>query len=190
MRGKSVLVPPTPVGKPQVFTLHGHKRADEFTWLQEPSEAREYLKTENSYAEKVMRPTLRLQAKLYKEIRSRIKEDDKSVPIKRGPYLYYTRMKRGKEYAIHCRMKGARGTEEVILDENKLAEGFEYFSLGESALSPDHALLAYTIDTKGDEDHTLFIKDLSTGELRADIITSVGDVEWSEDGLYLFYTKE
>src|SRR3989344_2961605 len=178
--------------KPVETRLHGVKRVDDYSWLQDAKnpEVVEYLKTENAYAERLMRPTMRLQAKLYKEIRSRIKENDMSVPVKDGPYLYYSRTKRGKENAIHCRRKGTRGKEEIILDENELAKHSDYFSLGSFEVSPDHTLLAYTTDVKGDEDHTLFVKDLATGELRSEKIQSVGDLEWSEDGAYIFYSRE
>src|SRR3989344_4548251 len=178
--------------KPVETRLHGVKRVDDYSWLQDAKnpEVVEYLKTENAYAERLMRPTMRLQAKLYKEIRSRIKENDMSVPVKDGPYLYYSRTKRGKENAIHCRRKGTRGKEEIILDENELAKHSDYFSLGSFEVSPDHTLLAYTTDVKGDEDHTLFVKDLATGKLRSEKIQSVGDIEWSEDGAYIFYSRE
>ncbi len=192
MQRKRTLGAPLPAAKPQVFTLHGRKWTDEYRWLQKADdpEVLSYLKAENAYAEKALAPAQRLQAKLYKEIRSRVKENDMSVPVKDGPYFYYSRTKKGREYAIHCRKRGERGKEEVILDENELAKGSDYFSLGASSISPDHTLLAYTTDTKGAEDHTLFIKNLATGELLADRIESVGDIEWSEDGAYLFYTQE
>src|SRR3989344_578710 len=137
-----------------------------------------------------MRPTERLQKKLYKEIRSRIIENDMSVPVRRGPYTYYSRTKRGKEYVIHCRREGERGKEQIILDENLLAKDSDYFSLGDLEVSPDHRLLAYTVDTKGDEDHTLYIKDLESGELLSEKIHSVGDMELTEDGQHIFYTRE
>ena len=183
---------PSAPAKPVETRLHGRTRVDEYSWLQDAKdeEVVKYLRAENVYAERLMRPTTRLQAKLYKEIRSRIKENDMSVPVKDGPYFYYSRTKRGKEYAIHCRRKGTRGKEEIILDENELAKHSDYFSLGSFEVSPDHTLLAYTTDVKGDEDHTLFVKDLATGELRSEKIQSVGDLEWSEDGAYIFYSRE
>src|SRR3989344_4079101 len=183
---------PQPIGKPQEFKLHGQTRVDEYAWMQDPKdpEVLEYLKSENGYAERIMRPTVRLQKKLYTEIRSRIKENDMSVPVKRGPYSYYARTKKGKEYTIHCRREGEKGKEQVILDENILAKDSDYFSLGDLEVSPNHRLLAYAIDIKGDEDHAVYIKDIETGELLPEKILSVGDMEWSEDGHYIFYTKE
>ncbi len=193
MKGKSALSKvPVPAAKPQAFKLHGKTRIDEYAWLQKADdpEALAYLAAENSYAERLMSPTQRLQKKLYKEIRSRIIENDMSVPVKDGPYTYYSRTKKGKQYAIHCRRKGERGKEEIILDENVLAKESDYFSLGDLEVSPDHGLLAYTIDRKGNEDHVLYIKDLVSGELLRERIHSVGDMQWAEDGRHIFYTRE
>ena len=197
MQGKQPAKPalqkaPLPIAKPQESRLHGKTRIDEYAWLQDEKDPAvvSYLQEENTYAERVMRPTERLQKKLYKEIRSRIIENDMSVPVRRGPYTYYSRTKRGKEYVIHCRREGERGKEQIILDENLLAKDSDYFSLGDLEVSPDHRLLAYTVDTKGDEDHTLYIKDLESGELLSEKIHSVGDMEWTEDGQHIFYTRE
>lgn len=137
-----------------------------------------------------MRPLLPLRRKLYKEIRGRIVENDMSVPVKDGPYDYYVRTKKGKQYPIHCRREGEKGKEQVILDENELAKGSKYFALGAAETSPDHRLLAYTVDTIGNENYTLFIKNVETGELLKERMTSVGDIVWAEDGEHLLYTLE
>lgn len=185
-------IPPKAAQKPQEFTIHDTKRVDEYSWLQDIQEAevQKYLKAENRYAEGVMRPTKAFQKKLYNEIRGRIIENDMSVPVKDGPYDYYVRTKKGKQYAIHCRREGGKGKEQIILDENELAKGEKYFSLGAAETSPDHRLLAYTSDTTGNENHTLYIKNLETGELVDERMTSVGDVVWAEDGEHLLYTLE
>lgn len=177
---------------PLTFALHGKERVDEYAWLQNAGDpkVKELLGEENAYADALLRPAGKLRKQLYAEIRSRIKENDMSVPVKDGPYDYYLRMKKGKQYAIHCRREGGKGREQVILDENDLAKGQSYFSLGIAVTSPDHRLLAYTIDTKGDEDHVLFVKDLKTGEHIGEPILSVGDVVWASDGAHLFYTRE
>lgn len=183
---------PQPVAKPEVQILHGKKRVDEYAWLQknDDPEVVSYLKEENAYAERVMRPTMKLQKKLYAEIKARIKENDMSVPVKQGPYDYYARTKKGKQYTIHCRREGEKGKEQIIIDENLLAKDSDYFSLADLEVSPNHRLVAYAIDVKGNEDHTMFIKDIETGELLSERIHHVGDMEWSEDGEYIFYTKE
>jgi oligopeptidase B len=182
---------------PQEFKAHGQTRVDEYAYLRnaDSPEVQAYIKAENQYAERFMGKTAALRRELYKEIKRRMKEDDMSVPIKFGPYLYYSRTKKGKQYAIHCRKKGEKGREEVILDENKLAKNQKYFSLGEFEISTDHRYMAYSIDTTGAEKYTLFIKDLSTGVLLDERIEAVSDFEWAEDSpeseaRYLFYTVE
>lgn len=186
------LTPPQAVQKPQEFTVHGDTRVDEFAWLRikEDPAVQQYVRSENGYADATMRSTKRLQGELFREIKARMKEDDMSVPVKDGPYLYYSRTKKGKQYAIHCRKLVAGGKEEVILDENSLAKGQKYFSIGVLETNSEHTLLAYSTDTSGNERYTLFIKDLRTGALLNERIESVSDVEWAEDGQHFLYTVE
>lgn len=178
--------------KPKEFTLHGKTRIDEYSWLQDlkKPEVKKYLEAENTYAVDFMKPHKKLVNQLYREIRSRIHEDDMTVPVKDGPYDYYTRTKKGKQYAIHCRREGEKGRETVILDENQLAKGNTFFSLGDAEASPDHRMLAYTTDTTGNEDHTLYIKRLDTGELLKEKVTHVADFVWAEDNEHIFYSLE
>ena len=159
------LQPPKTSKKPVITPYHGDSRVDEYSWLrkQENPKVIAHIKAENDYADALMKPTQRLQKELYTEIRKRMKENDMSVPVKEGPYEYYSRSKKGKQYMIHCRKRITGGKEQVVLDENKLAEGEKYFSLGLFETSPDHRLLAYATNTTGDEKHTLRIKDLRTG---------------------------
>jgi oligopeptidase B len=190
---KKDLIPPLAQQKPRKFKTHGLSRIDEYAWLRQSADPAvlSYIKAENDFADRFMKPTAAQQRKLFKEIKARMKEDDMSVPIKDGPYLYYTRTKKGMQYAIHCRKKGAAGREEVILDENNLARGKKYFSLGDYEVSPDHRLLAYSVDTTGAEKYALYIKDLTTGKLLSERIESVADFEWAEgEERYLFYTTE
>lgn len=183
---------PKATPRPQTFKAHGDERIDEYAWLQDPKSAavRSHVTAENAYAGKVMAGTKELQKKLYTEIRKRMIEDDRSVPIKRGPYYYYARTKKGKQYAIHCRTLGKHGKEEVILDENAFARGKSYFSLGSIEVSPDQRLLAFSIDTKGDERYTLHIKDLKTKRVLQERIRSADGLVWSADSNYLFYALE
>ena len=95
---------------------------------------------------------------------ARIQQTDLSVPVKRDEYFYYTRTEEGKQYAIHCRKKGA-GPEEILLDCNLLAEGHKYFRLGAFIASPNHRLLAYSVDFEGDEKYTVRVKNLDTGRV-------------------------
>ena len=184
--------PPSAQARPQEFKNHGLTRTDEYAWLKDAKDPQtlRYLKDENVYADTLMHPFKKIQNTLFKEIKARVTEDDVSVPIKDGPYLYYVRMKKGKQYAIHCRKPVSGGKEEIILDENALAADSSFFSLGDSDINADHTLLAYACDTTGNEKFSLSIKDLKTGRLMEDRIESVSAIVWSEDGKYIFYSKE
>lgn len=184
--------PPKAAVRPKKIVTHGDVRVDEYAWLQDKSDPAvlAHVRAENEYADEFMRPASGLQRGLYKEIRKRMKEDDMSVPIEDGPYLYYSRMKKGKQYAIHCRKLAAGGKEETILDENALAKGKKYFNLGVLEVSPDHSLLAYAVDVDGSERYELRIKELATGREFSERIPSVSDIEWAEDNAHLFYTVE
>ena len=120
----------------------------------------------------------------------RIKQTDLSVPVKRDDYFYYTRTEEGKQYAIYCRKHGSLdATEEVLLDGNALAEGKKYFRVGNFAASPNHQLLAYSVDFDGDEAYTIHVKDLDTGKLLADEIPNTYySLEWANDNATFFYT--
>ncbi len=120
----------------------------------------------------------------------RLKQTDLSVPVKRDHYFYYTRTEEGKQYPIHCRKHGSLASaEEVLLDCNSLAEGKKYFQLGVFSPSPNHRLLAYSIDLSGDEVFTIHVKDLETGELLTDEIPNTTySLEWANDNSTFFYT--
>ena len=137
-----------------------------------------------------MAPLKPLQETLYKEILGRIQETDLSVPVKRDDYFYYARTEEGKAYSIYCRKHGSLDApEEILLDANVLAAGQKYFRIGNFSISPDHRLLAYSTDVEGDEAHTIFVKDLTTGELLPDRITNTYySLEWANDNRTFFYT--
>ncbi len=183
--------PPDAIKKITRDTLFGDVRTDPYYWLRERGnpEVIDYLKAENAYTEAMMKHTEGLQEKLYEEMRNRIKETDLSVPVKKGEYYYYTRTEEGKQYPIHCRKKGSlEAEEEVLLDENRLAEGHDYFNIGVFKVSPDHSLLAYSVDTSGSETYTIYIKHLKTNELLPDRISNTYySVEWANDNKTLFY---
>ena len=165
---------------------------DPYSWLRDRSDPDvvAYLEAENAYTAEVMKPTEALQQQLYDEILARIKEDDSSVPIRNGEWLYYSRTEKGKSYPIHCRKAMTPDApEQIFLDSNQLAEGHEYFRLGALAASPDHTLLAYGTDTTGDETFTIFVKDLRTGNVLPDQIRNAYySVAWANDNRTLFYT--
>lgn len=183
--------PPVAQRIPRTVTMHGDTRDDPYYWLRDRAnpEVIAYLNAENAYLEQSLQHTQPLQQQLYAEMRGRIKEIDASVPVQRDDYYYYTRMEQGQQYPIHCRKHGSLDTpEQLLLDQNVLAEGQSYFQLGVFKVSPNHQLLAYSIDTAGSEIYTLFIKDLSNGTLLPDQLANVYyGVEWANDNYTLFY---
>jgi oligopeptidase B len=184
-----------PIAKkePKVTEINGRKLVDDYYWLREKQnpEVAAYLEKENAYADSVMKPTEEFQKRLYDEMLSHIKETDVNVPYKMGAYLYYTRTEAGKQYPIYCRRKGTiEAAEEVILDQNELAKGHDFMSLGAFNVSDDGNLLAYTTDSTGFRQYTLAVKDLPTGKTLADHAERVGSVAWANDNKTIFYTTE
>ncbi len=186
--------PPIAAKKPKELTIHGHTRVDEYFWLndRENQEVIDYLNAENAYTKAMMADTDSLQAKLYKEMRGRIKEDDTSVPYQDNGYWYYTRYEEGKEYPIHCRKKGSLdAAEEVMLNVNELAEGFDYFSVSGLSVSDDNKWLSYGVDTVSRRLYTVYFKNLETGEVRPESIADCSPgVAWAADNRTVFYTKK
>lgn len=186
------ITPPKAKIVPKVIETHGETRTDNYFWLREKTnpEVIKYLEDENAYTAAMMKDTVTLQEKLYKELVGRIQESDVSVPVRRGDYYYYSRTEKGKQYAIWCRKKGEQGPEEVLLDGNTMAQGHEYFMLGAVSPSPDQTLLAYALDTAGDEEMAIRVKRLATGDLLPDTVENAAStVVWAEDGKTLFYIK-
>ncbi len=190
--GAASLTPPVAKIDPKVDTVHGEERVDNYFWIREKSnpEVIEYLEAENRYTEAMMQHTEDFQEQLYQELLGRIKETDLSVPEKLDDYYYYTRTEEGRQYPIYCRKQGnLEAAEEILLDQNALAEEHEYLEMGVYKISPNHQLLAYSTDTTGGESYTLYIKDLNTDQLLADQIPNTYySVEWASDNQTLFYT--
>jgi oligopeptidase B len=186
-------VPPVARKIPKVDLLHGDVRQDDYFWLRrrDDPEVIAYLEAENAYAEAVMKPTVPFQEAVYKEMLARIKEDDQTVPYRRGRYFYYSRTETGKQYPIYCRKEGSLDApEQVTLDLNVLAQGHAFIALGAYAVSDDGDLLAYSLDFTGFRDYTLAVKDLRTGALLPDRIERVGAVAWAADPGTFFYVTE
>ena len=189
---------PSAARHPQTTTLHGTDLVDDYAWLREKSspEVIAYLQSENAYTAAAMEGTEELQKSLYDEILSHIKEDDVSVPYRDGAWEYLSRTEKGLQYPRFCRRPVdaagvADGSQEtVILDVNKLAEGQAFMSIGDSSVSPDGTLLAYTTDNTGFRQYTLAIKNLTTGETLSDTAKRVGSLVWAADSRTLFYSTE
>lgn len=177
--------------KPKELTTHGHTRIDNYYWMNEREnpEVIAHLEAENAYKEEVMAHTEALQEELYSEIKSKIKQEDESVPYKKNGYFYYTRKVPETEYYLVGRKKGDLAAEEqIMLDVNKMAVGHEYFALGGSSVSPSNKILAYGVDTVSRRKYTVHFKNLETGELLADEIPlTTGGVTWANDNRTVFY---
>jgi oligopeptidase B len=187
-------VPPEPERRPVTLEAHGDQRVDDWYWLRDKEDPAviAHLEAENSYTEAAMAGTRPLQDALFAEMVARIEETDLSVPVRKGPWLYYGRTVEGSNYGIHCRraVDGPEDDEQVLLDENVLAEGHDYFALGNFSISPDHRWLVYSTDTTGGERYTMRFLDLSTGLESAESIddTSYGSA-WANDNATVFYVR-
>jgi oligopeptidase B len=188
------LSPPVAKVVPVDLEMHGQVRTDNYYWLnkRDDPEVIAYLEAENAYTEGVMAHTGGLQQALFEEIRDRIKQTDMTVPYKKDDYFYYTRFEDGQEYPIHCRKKGTLDApEEVMLDVNVMAEGHEFFSVGPFKVSSGQDTLAYPVDAVGRRIYTIHFKNLSSGEILADVIPgATANMAWAEDNKTLFYTKQ
>lgn len=191
-KNMSNTLPPKAKKIERLDTVNGVILKDDYYWLREKEseEVLDYLKAENKYTDAMTEHLKPLQDELYKEMIGRINEDDASVPVKDDEYYYYSRMEKGKNYAINCRKKGSLDAkEEIILDENILAEGKEYFSVGALEMSPDHKLMAYAIDVNGSEEYDIYIKNLETGEMLTDEIeNTAGNIVWANNNTTFYYT--
>jgi len=179
--------------KTKTTKIHDDTMIDEYFWLREKSnpEVIAHLEAENAYAEAVMKPTDVLQDKLYKEMVGHIKETDVTVPYRWGGYFYYSRTEQGKQYPVSCRKQGSLDAkEEVLLDQNEMAKGLKFFSVGAFVPSDDGNLLAYSTDTTGYRQYKLQIKDLRTGQLLPESFERVGNVAWATDNKTIFFTTE
>jgi oligopeptidase B len=185
--------PPVAKKVPKVDVVHDDRRQDDYFWLRQKDdpEVLAYLRAENAYTDEALKPTEAFREALYTEMLARIKEDDTTVPFRRGRHFYYSRTEKGKQYPIHCRKHGSlEAPEEVTLDLNRLAEGHAFVSLGAYTVSDDGRLLAYTVDFTGFHEYTLHVKDLQTGELLPERIEKVAAVAWTADPATFFYVAE
>jgi oligopeptidase B len=185
--------PPVAAKIAKADTLHGDVRVDNYYWLRQrgSEDVLKYLTAENAYTADMMKPTAALQESLYQEMVGRIKETDENVPYREGPYFYYSRTEKGKQYPIYCRKKGSLDApEEILLDQNELAKGYTFLSLGGYDVSPDGSMLAYALDTNGSERQTLFIKNLMTGAILPERMSHTASISWAPDNRTLFYTTK
>ena len=202
---------PTPKRLDTRRVHHDDVFIDPYEWLRDKSapEVIAHLEAENAHVEAQTAFQEPLRQKIFDEIKSRTKETDLSIPVRRGEWWYYGRSYEGKQYGVHCRCPVAGPDdweppvfdentvipgEQILLDENAEADGHDYFALGASSVSPDGNVLAFSVDTVGDERYTLRFKDLTAETLRdaalyPDRITGIGlGVTWAADNAVVYYT--
>lgn len=189
--------PAPPVAAQRPYTVKGPlERNDPYYWLRDDTrknaEMLAHLNAENAYADAVLAPTKPLQEELYKEIVSRIKEDDSSVPFRDRGYYYYSRYQKGADYPLIARKLGSlKAKEEVMLNEPAMAKGHGFFSVGAWVVSPNNRLLAYALDTVGRRQYAMKVKDLTTGKA---LVDSVANVEpnfvWADDDRTIYYIEK
>jgi len=197
--------PPVAEKIPTKLEKHGDVRIDNYFWMRLTDEQKnakkkdaqtqkvlDYLNAENTYYDKNTEHTKQFQEDLFQEMKSRIKEDDESVPYKKDGYFYITKYKKGQQYPIYSRKKGSlEASEEILMDVNKMAEGHDYFQIGGLNVSPNNQLMAYAVDTVSRRQYVLKFKDLVTGkEYPEEIKNTTGGAVWANDNKTVFYTKK
>jgi oligopeptidase B len=189
------VLPDPPVAKrvPSTVPRHTGPVVDDYAWLldRDDPDTLAYLRAENAYAEAWFEPLGPLREELFDEIKRRTQETDLSVPVPKGPWRYYARTVEGLSYPLHCRRPAAdEADEQILLDENAQAAEHEFFALGAFDVSPDHSLVAWSMDVDGGEEYTLRVRDLGTGRDLADTVArTYYGTAWSADGGHLFYVK-
>ncbi|NNM45318.1 prolyl oligopeptidase family serine peptidase [Knoellia koreensis] len=196
---------PTPAKRDTIREHHGDVVHDPYTWLADKDDPAvvAHLEAENAYAEAMTADLAPLREAIFEEIKGRTQETDLSVPVASGPWWYYSRSFEGKQYGVECRAPRTPGEappslapetpvpgEVVLLDGNVEAQGHDFFALGALTVSPDHSMLAYAVDTEGDERFALRVKDLRTGEVVDDAVEGIGyGVVFSHDASHVFYLR-
>lgn len=174
--------------------IHNDVRIDNYYWLNDKENPKviDYLNAENAYYDAKTAHTKQFQEDLFQEMKSRIKEDDESVPYKKNNYYYITRFEVGNQYPIYARKKDSlEAKEEILFDVNKLAEGYNYFKLSGLSVSPDNNLVSFGVDTVSRRIYTLQFKNLITGEIYPEKIeNTTGSASWASDNKTVFYTQK
>jgi oligopeptidase B len=189
--------------RPRRFVAHGLERTDDYAWIRAenwreairdptalPHEIRALLEAENAYADAALRGLEPLAEKIYEEMVGRVDETDSDPPARDGDWLYYSRFRAEGQHELICRKALAGGPEQILLDGDERAEGKEFFSLGDAVHSPDHRLLAFACDERGNELHRIYWRDLDAGAIGEDVVgNSDGTIVWTRDSAGFLYTR-
>ncbi len=176
-----------------VHEMHGHRRLDNYHWMKERDapEVIDYLNQENDYYEQMTAHTADLKEELFQEIKGRLKEDDESVPYLYNGYWYITKMETGESYPYYYRRKDGTDKTELLFNVNEMAQGHEFYKLSGINVSPNNNLIAYGVDAVGRREYSLFVKNLETGEIKADaVLGTTGSSVWANDNHTLFFARQ
>ncbi len=190
-----MMTAPVASQRPHTFAHHGITLEDPWCWLRDPGypkvknkEILSYLKEENRYFEAHMKAQQPLVDTLFQEMKGRIQEDDRTVPQKDGEWLYWSTFEKGQQYRRHYRKPVAGGDDQLILDQNELAKGKDYFQLSEIVISPNGKLMAYAYDGDGSERFEVHFRDLISGKDLPDVIEdTLSSLVWSADSQGLVF---
>ncbi len=189
--------------KPITKSCHGISWKDDYAWIHQGNilevlkdgskllpEVRKYLEDENNFTEKSLSDTKSLQKKLFREIKGRIKLDDESLPFKDKKYEYWTKITKEGDYSKKLRKKIGDNKIEIYWDGDIEAKGKKFFNTGDISVSNNDELLGYSVDEKGSEYFTIFIREISSKKIIEEPIPDTsGLITWSYDDKYFFYTK-
>jgi len=195
--------PPVAPPRPTSATIHGRLREDPYAWLAAenwrevlrdpdtlPRDIAALVKAENAYCDNVLAPLKGLRETLVAEMRGRIREDDNDVPDADGPYAYYGRFRENGEHPLYCRTPRDGGAEDLLFDGEAMAEGHEFFDIGETSHSPDHTQLAWSADDVGSELYAIRTRALCDGADREDVVEDTdGSLVWSADSKAFYYVR-
>ncbi|MDH4125393.1 MAG: S9 family peptidase [Gammaproteobacteria bacterium] len=185
---------PLAAKKPVTLELHGERRIDNYYWLREREnpEVIAWLEAENAFTEEVMSPFSGLKNILVEEIKSRMQQDESTVPYRLGDYFYYHRYEPGEDYPVYARRKGSLDApEQVLLDVSELAGDADFFAVSGFSVSPDHRIAAYGVDTVGRRFYDIYFIDLASGRRLADVIeNTTADIVWARDSQTILYGKQ
>ncbi|UCE94693.1 MAG: S9 family peptidase, partial [Flavobacteriaceae bacterium] len=191
---KKGLKPPVAERIPKKMEIHGDVRTDDYYWLNERENKKviDYLNDENKYYDSVMGHTQKFQEDLFEEMKSRIKEDDESVPYKKNGYYYITKYEKGNQYPLYIRKKeNLEAEEEIIVDVNELAKGHEYYALTSLNVNRSNDVAAFGVDTISRRQYDIMFKNLENGTLFPEVIkNTTGSTAWANDNKTVFYAKK
>jgi len=183
--------------------IHNEELIDNYSWIKQKdwkevilnpnklnTQVKKYLDEENLFKENQLKDINDIEKKLFEELKSKIKNEDNSVPKKDGNYLYGYKYNKNSEYPIYYRKNTTNNSEEIILDCEKKSKTHTYFNVASISHSHDHRHVAYNIDTNGSEYFSIFIEDIQKQELLSpEIKNTTGDIVWSLDNNYIFYVR-